>query len=267
MSQTNTNTVGSNYNRNQHSGRGGRGQGGSGGRGRGGRGDRGNNTIAKSSFDRKMKDGCLNKLIITECSHRATQFKKIHNVLPVLCAYKGFNFIDNVIRKNKELEKVDHLPVYPDETRWSTILNVEINTVYPTAAADASGACPNSKVVAKKTHVFDANLQKKLLSQYDLNSKINSQEWAKHIADKKAFMTIISGECEDATLTKLALGTTYAVDRDEGNLIKFLDRLKLICYKSDDGGLSYKTYKVVVAVKSLHNFTNPKPDDPHGFKE
>ena len=44
--------------------------------GRGGQGDCGNNTIAKSLFDRKMKDGCLNKLVITEYSHQATQFKK-----------------------------------------------------------------------------------------------------------------------------------------------------------------------------------------------
>ena len=80
-------------------------------------------------------------------------------------------------------------------------------------------------------------------------------------------MTIISGQCNDAKLTELAPGTRYAVDCDKGNLIKFLDRLKCICYKSDDGNLSYKAYKVVVVVKSLHNFLNPKPDDHHGFKE
>ena len=86
--------------------------------------------------------------------------------------------------------------------------------------------------------------------QYDLNSNINLQEWTKHVANKKPLMTIISGECDDATLTELAFGTTYAVECDKGNLTKFLDRLKLICYESDDGGLSYKAYKVVVAVKS-----------------
>ena len=43
-----------------------------------------------------------------------------------------------------------------------------------------------------KTHVFDANLQKKLLSDYNLESKIMQQERAKHIADKKALMTLIS---------------------------------------------------------------------------
>ena len=80
-------------------------------------------------------------------------------------------------------------------------------------------------------------------------------------------MTINCRQCDDATLTKLALGSLYAVDRDNGNIIKFLDRLKLICYESDDSGLSHKLYKVAVAVKSLYNYTNMKPDDPHRFKE
>ena len=62
-------------------------------------------------------------------------------------------------------------------------------------------------------------------------------------------MTVISRQCNNSTLIQLALGTTYAVDCDEGDLIKFLDRLKLICYKSNDGGLSYEVYKVVVAAK------------------
>ena len=40
-----------------------------------------------------------------------------------------------------------------------------------------------------------------------------------------------------------------------------------LCYGSDDGGLSFKPYKNVVVVKSLNNFSNAKPNDPHGFKE
>ena len=57
-----------------------------------------------------MKEGCLNKLIITECSHQAPQFKKIHKALSVLCADKGFKFVDLAICENKELVKVDDLP-------------------------------------------------------------------------------------------------------------------------------------------------------------
>ena len=62
-------------------------------------------------------------------------------------------------------------------------------------------------------------------------------------------MTLVSRQCNNATLTELALATTYKVDRNKGNLINSLNRLKVVCYKSDDGGLPYKPYKVVVAVK------------------
>ena len=71
----------------------------------------------------------------------------------------------------------------------------------------------------------------------------------------------------DATRTNIVLGTNYKADRDPENLINFHKRLRNVCYKSDDGGLSYKPYKIVVSVKSLHKFSNSKPNDSHAFKE
>ena len=44
-----------------------------------------------------MKDGCISKLTITETGHRATQYKKIIDALPVLCADKNYRYIDNII--------------------------------------------------------------------------------------------------------------------------------------------------------------------------
>ena len=63
---TNTNTGGGNTNRNHNAGKGGRAQGGCGGQGRGGRGNDRRKTVAKYSFEGKMKDGPLFKLTITE---------------------------------------------------------------------------------------------------------------------------------------------------------------------------------------------------------
>ena len=54
---------------------------------------------------------------------------------------------------------------------------------------------------------------------------------------------------------------------DHHHLSNFLKRLRTVCYKSVDCGLSYKPYKTVVGVKSLHNLSNLKPNDPHAFKE
>ena len=120
MSQTNTNTRGGNTNCNQNAARGGWGQGGSGRRGHGGRtSGRGNSSIAKYSFEGKMKDGCLSKLTITDGSTRAVQHKKIINALPVFCADKRYRFIDEIIRKNTQLTESDFQEMYSLATRWS----------------------------------------------------------------------------------------------------------------------------------------------------
>ena len=74
-----------------------------------------------------------------------------------------------------------------------------------------------------KTHVFDANLQKELLWEYERKSKNKSQEYAKFLADKKALTTIIYKQCDEATKTEIALRATYAADRQAGRLIAFLN--------------------------------------------
>ena len=71
----------------------------------------------------------------------------------------------------------------------------------------------------------------------------------------------------DNVLTNLAIDTTYEVGCNTGNFTKFFNRIKVVCYKSDDNSLSYKPSKVVVVVKSLNNFKNPRVDDSYLFKK
>ena len=78
---------------------------------------------------------------------------------------------------------------------------------------------------------------------------------------------IIFGQCDEATKTKIALRATYIVDRQAENFIKFIKQLHTVCFGGDDGGLSYGPYEQVVAVKSMNNYINNEPYDPHGFKE
>ena len=60
---------------------------------------------------------------------------------------------------------------------WSRIENVEVDLVNKNAAVDAqTGARPIIKVVTTMTHVFDNNIQKKLLLEYDRKYKIKSEE-------------------------------------------------------------------------------------------
>ena len=82
------------------------------------------------------------------------------------------------------------------------------------------------------------------------------QEYSKFLADKKALITIIFGQYDETTKTKIVLRATYAADRQARRLIEFLNRLHTVCFGSDDGGLSYAPYKQVVVVKLLNNFSN-----------
>ena len=132
MSQTNTNTK-NGQNQNQISGRGVRGRGVPNGSGRGDRRNgRGNNLIAKYSFERKIKDGPISKLTITKTGYRPSQFKKIRDALPVLCADKNYCGLDEVLHTGRDKVKDDFMPAYPDATRWFTTYHVQIASVDPT---------------------------------------------------------------------------------------------------------------------------------------
>ena len=148
----------------------------------------------------------------------------------------------------------DALPVFCTDKGYRYINNVR---------------CANTELleVAFLPPYPDAAQWSNAYHQYNQKSKTKSQELAKLTTNKKLLITIIYGQCNAATKTKIVLCTTYKADHDAGNLINFLTKLRTICYKSNDGGLSYKPYKMNVVVKSLHNFSNSKPNDPNAFKE
>ena len=72
----------------------------------------GNKLIAKYAFEGKMKDGPISKLIITKTGHRPTQFKKITDALPILCADKNFQGLDVVFWTGRDLVETDFMPTY-----------------------------------------------------------------------------------------------------------------------------------------------------------
>ena len=119
----------------------------------------------------------------------------------------------------------------------------------------------------EQTHVIDANLQKELLLEYKRNSKNKSQEYAKFLADKKSLITILFRQCDEATQTEIAFRATYTADRNAGRLLAFVEQMRTVCFGSDDGVLSFRPYKQVIAIKLLNTYTNNKPQDLHDYKE
>ena len=66
-----------------------------------------------------MKDGPISKLTITETGHRASQFKKISDALPVLCADKNYGGLNEVLLTGRDKVEDDFIPAYPDANLWS----------------------------------------------------------------------------------------------------------------------------------------------------
>ena len=159
------------------------------------------------------------------------------------------------------------MPPYPNATQWSTTQHIQVSIVDPNDPEQPDGLHPIRYEMIEQTLIFDANPQKELLSEYKRNSKNKSQKYAKFLADKKDLITILFGQCDEATKSEIALEATYAADRQAGRLSAFIERIRTVCFGGDDDGLSYRPYKQVVAIKLMNAYTNNEPQDPHGFKE
>ena len=127
-------------------------------------------------FEGKIKDGCISKLTITENEHQATQYKKIIDILPVLCTNKNYRFIDDVLCTWTNVIEADFTPPYPDSDLWSNSYDVEIKTVDRLVVPLGNSKLPPIIRLEQKTHVFNANLQKQILSAFEHKSQIKFQE-------------------------------------------------------------------------------------------
>ena len=106
-----------------------------------------------------MKDGPISKWIITKTGHKPSQYKKIIDTLPLLCADKNYQGLDDVIWTGNNLVETDFMSTYLDTNQWSNIHDVEIETVNPNIAPEAvTSLRPHIVTLLQKTHVFDANL-------------------------------------------------------------------------------------------------------------
>ena len=90
-----------------------------------------------------MKDSLLSKPTITKTGHKPSQFKKISDALPVLCADKNYQGLDEVLRTGRDGVETDFImPAYQDTNQWSTTHHVKISTVDPKANTVPNGLQP-----------------------------------------------------------------------------------------------------------------------------
>lgn len=115
--------------------------------------------------------------------------------------------------------------------------------------------------------ITNPNLQEQLLSEYERKRKMEEKKWDALQENKKSLITIIRGQLDAGTKNELEVSTGYDTAVDDGDIVTILNNLRTICYGNDVGGMSFKAYKAVRAVKLINNFTNQKLHDPHSFKE
>ena len=59
------------------------------------------------------------------------------------------------------------MPTYPNDNQWSSTHHVQVSTINLTNPPDAiTGERSACFEMMERTHIFDANLQKELLSEY-----------------------------------------------------------------------------------------------------
>ena len=153
-----------------------------------------------------MKDGPISELTITETGHRPSQFKKLWDALPVFCADKNYGGLDEVLRTGRDKVENDFMPAYPNANLWSNTHQIQVVTIAAGAAlieGSTTGQHITTYQLVDQTIITNASLQKQLLSEYKRNSKNKSQEYSKFVRDKKSLITILFGQCDEATRLKL----------------------------------------------------------------
>ena len=79
-----------------------------------------------------------------------------------------------------------------------------------------------------------SNTNPQLLHHFDCNEgpSSRSQEWDKHIADKKSIMEVILSQCDGTTRAEMTLGKSPEYDLMTGGLLKFIKQLRKVCTHS-----------------------------------
>ena len=65
-------------------------------------------------------------MTIIETGHQATQYKKIIDTLPVLCADKNYRCIDDILCTWIDLDEANFIPPYSNLDKWLNTYDVEL---------------------------------------------------------------------------------------------------------------------------------------------
>ena len=86
--------------------------------------------------------------------------RKVIDTLPILCADKNYQGINDVLCNGIDLVEADFTLTYPDANLCLNTYDVEITTINPTTALLADGTRAQIITLEQQTHALNTNLQK-----------------------------------------------------------------------------------------------------------
>ena len=216
-----------------------------------------NNTNNKNAFRGQLQSGVLKNVVISENTNkRPMQFRKMYIALPTFCAEQKFSGLDEIVRKMEDWDESTFYTERPSVTEWAEEMNVKV-------ADDENG----KPIMRKRMVVVDPEKKEELLEKWSETRKHETKKLNKCQDDKKSLVTFIRGQLDEGTTNELELSPEYEKALKDGDVVKIISNLRTICYGNDDGGLSYRPYKAVIAAKGLTTYVTSNPADPHGFKD
>lgn len=180
----------------------------------------------------------------------------MNEAIPTYCADKGWRGLPQIIRTETDWDKETFFTPRPNPNQWSRTMNSRV--------AIAENGDP---IVGEIIVIANPNLQEQLLSDYDRKRKMEDKKWENMQENKKSLIAIIHGQLDLGTKNEMEISPGYEAAVENGNIVTIIQNLRRLCYGDDDGGMLFKPYKAVLAVKALGNFANSKPHDPHTFKD
>ena len=234
-------------------------------------------------------------IVISSDGNRATQYKILKDGIPVFCAKKGFTGVGGIVHDMKDWVENNFYPDAPTDAErrtfsrpYNTVLcqesvttlqqrEVQDQDVNGDPLEDINGdpimimedheVITQVPVYGETWVITNETLQKIVIGKYKRTVQELEKKWYRCQEEKKLVIAMIWGQLDDDTQAQIIFAASYAKARKDGDIVAFLQLLRDICNGSDDGGLSYHPFKIVVAMKSLCNFTNSDVGNPHLYKK
>ena len=164
----------------------------------------------------------ISHLTIVKSGARSTQLNKVLEVISAIYQDKDYGYILDIINSNIEPTQDYFLSDHLIKQQHTSKHYVEEGIADPIIGLDAPSCnSPIDPETVENTPIFNLDFQDQQRINYNHESIVKSQEWDKHIANKKTVTKIILDLCDEETKAEIAINSLYKENMKTGDLSKF----------------------------------------------